>query len=134
MSELTKEHFEKIVGKLGAQLTGLSGKIDTMETKLTTKVAGVETKLMAEIDSLAIAVSEGFTDVMERFEKVDARFEKVDARLDGVDGRLDSMGNSLKFLELGQTNIQLRLDSMAPRFEVKELARQITSLQVKKPK
>lgn len=101
MTALTKEFFEQGLGKLEKNL---------------------KVHIETQTEQLARMVSGGFNDVMDRF-------GKVDNRLDGIDNRLDGIDNRLEVLEQGQENIELRLVSLSPKFEVKELQKQMEKVE-----
>lgn len=91
-------------------LESLSDKVDklasTMEAGFKEMKAGFK-KVDVEVESLAQMTAHGFEDVMDRIATKD----------------------DIARLEQGQENIQLRVDSLAPQFEVKGLERRVKRLE-----
>ncbi len=73
------------------------------------------------IEQLAMMVANGFQDITD---KMGDMATKTDLTI--LEARLN---NRIENLELGQENIQLRLDQMAPNFELKNLRKRVTRIE-----
>ena len=82
----------------------------------------MEKETQKEFDNLGRMIKRGFDGVDKRFDGVDKRFDGVDKRFDGVESRLDN-------LEDGHKTIELRLDNLAPKFEVDDLKKRVEKLE-----
>lgn len=71
------------------------------------------------LDDLARMIANGFADTASK-----ADMQSLQTRVDAVESRLG-------VLETGQEEIKLRLDSLAYKFEVKELSRRVDILEQK---
>jgi outer membrane murein-binding lipoprotein Lpp len=107
------------VGSLSTTVENLSTKVDKLASAMENGFKRLDGKMDAGFkraeenhDSLARMVKGGFDDVMERLET------KADK-------------SAVARLEQGQENMQLRLDYLAPQFEVKELTRRVKRLEDK---
>ncbi len=78
------------------------------------------------LDDLARMIANGFADTANKADiaNLNERINVIESRLGGVEGRLG-------VLEAGQEEIKLRLDSLAYKFEVKELTRRVDFLEQK---
>ena len=109
--KITLDSLSAKVDKLASTMEAGFKRMDGIDTKigaLDTKVTAGFKKVGDDIESLAQITSKGFEDVMGRIGK-----------LDEGQSRLDQ----------GQENIQLRVDSLAPQFEVRELTRRVKRLE-----
>jgi len=112
-------------------LDSLGQKVDSLGTTVT--------KLVSTVDKLASAMERGFNEAKrdlkaarkeakednESLARLTAEgFEQVNEHFKNVEARLNS-------LEQGQENIQLRIDGLAPQFEVKGLERRVKRLEEK---
>jgi hypothetical protein len=102
-------------------LDGLSDKVDKLASVMEAGFKRVEGRMdkgfkdaKENNEFLARMTAKGFEDVAKSFEDVNARMATKD---------------DLLKLEQGQENIQLRLDSMAPYFEVKQLEHRVKRLE-----
>lgn len=82
------------------------------------------------LSELARMVANGFSDVAGRMATRED-INGLNIRVGGVESRLDGVESRLGSLEAGQGDIKLRLDSLAYKFEVKELARRVETLEKK---
>jgi hypothetical protein len=122
-----------IVNNLSPTINALS----TTVTGLSTTVIGLSTK----VDKLASAMEAGFKRMDEGFRETEKRFKEVKedneslARMvaNGFEDVREKMATKedLARLELGQENIQLRVDVLAPQFEVRQLERRVKRLEDK---
>ncbi len=78
------------------------------------------------LSELARMIASGFADTATK-----ADIHGLNTRADQIEGRLDSVELRLGSLEVGQEDIKLRLDSLAYKFEVKEFARRVETLEKK---
>lgn len=93
--------------------------------------------LSDKVDKLAATVEVGFKQVNSKmdsgFAKAEENRESLARMISGgfkdVMGRIGKLDVGQAKLEQGQENIQLRLDSMAPQFEVKQLERRVKRLE-----
>lgn len=92
--------------------------------------------LSAKVDKLASAMEAGFKQLGGRMDKgfKDAKGDNESlARMvaNGFEHVMDKMAtkDDIARLEQGQENIQLRVDSLAPQFEVKGLERRVKRLE-----
>jgi uncharacterized phage infection (PIP) family protein YhgE len=107
----TKVTLESLAASMEAGFKRIDGRIDGVDTKvgaLDTKMTAGFKKVGEDIESLAQITSKGFEDVM---------------------GRIGKLDEGQSRLEQGQDNIQLRVDSLAPQFEVRELTRRVKRLE-----
>lgn len=78
------------------------------------------------LNDLARMIANGFADTATK-----ADIHGLSIRVDGVESRLDGVESRLGSLEAGQEEIKLRLDSLAYKFEVKELTRRVENIEKK---
>ena len=91
--------------------------------------------LSDKVDKLALVVENGFKDTRAGFRKVNEDIEalaRMTARgFSSSESRFQGLEQQFAGLEQGQENIQLRVDSLAPQFEVKGLERRVKRLEDK---
>jgi len=104
--------IEHIDSKMGAGFNRLDAKMDAGFKRLDSKMDAGFNQAEENRESLARIIKGGFDDVLERLE---TKADKSD----------------IIRLEQGQENILLRLDYLAPQFEVKELTRRVKRLEDK---
>ena len=75
-----------------------------------------------EFDNLGRMIKRGFDGVDKRFDGVDKRFDKVE-------NRLDKLETDVGELKDGHKTIELRLDNLAPKFEVDDLKKRVEKLE-----
>lgn len=78
------------------------------------------------LEDLVMMVKHGFDDMHKRMNE---RFQKVDERFDSIDALFERMEKRLSFLEIGQTDILVRLDDVPYRFELVELDQRVTKIE-----
>ena len=81
------------------------------------------------LDDLAVMVAEGFNEIHEKMATKDD-IVAIRAEMATKDDIKD-LKKDIQLLQFGQENIQLRLDSMAPNFEVKTLRTRVERLEQK---
>ena len=81
------------------------------------------------LDDLAVMVAEGFNEIHEKMSTKDD-IVAIRAKMATKDDIKD-LKKDIQLLQFGQENIQLRLDSMAPNFEVKTLRTRVERLEQK---
>ena len=106
---ITIESLANSVEKLTKAVTEGFAKTENQFSKMVTK-EHFEKKIESEIEKLAVMTAKGFE---EAANKSDALSKKVET------------------LEEGQENIVLRLDQMAPSFEIKALKRRVLRIETR---
>jgi hypothetical protein len=70
-------------------------------------------------------MGKGFKQIREQMKEGNESLARM------VSNGFEQTGNSIALLEQGQENIQLRLDYLAPQFEVRQLERRVKRLEDK---
>jgi hypothetical protein len=91
------------------------------------------------IESLAATVEAGFKRMDEGFKETKKEFKQVRGQMKEdseslarmVASGFEQTTESIARVEVGQENIQLRVDSLAPQFEVRQLERRVKRLEDK---
>lgn len=124
IKKVTLESLATTVGSVSTTVDSLSATVGSLSTKVESLVTTVEAgfkrmdkgfkEAKEDNESLARMVSHGFEDVTAKMATKDSVI-----KLDQSQARL----------EQGQENMLLRLDYLAPQFEVKELTRRVKRLE-----
>ena len=102
-------------------LDSLSAKVDKLASAMESGFKGLEGKMDKGFQAVRQEMATGF-------EKAEENRENLAVMISNGFDRTATKDDIAK-LEQGQENIQLRLDSMAPNFEVRELTRRVKRLE-----
>jgi hypothetical protein len=83
--------------------------------RLESKIDSTKDELVMTIDELRISTAEGFEDVQGQLQEHGKRFDKIDAELIEIKAE--------------QENVKLRMDQLAPKFEVVDLKKRVTKIE-----
>lgn len=122
----------------------LNSLAESIELLTTTVKTGFK-KIDTDIESLALMTADSFAAMTEdvtslqesvikietKVIKLETKVIKLEAKVIKLDGSVTSLQQGMERLEQGQENIQLRVDSLAPHFEVKELTQRVKNLENK---
>ena len=113
----TKDDLKAFVEK--DDIKGLASKADL-------KPLATKTGLTEGLESLARMVSNGFENTATKDD-----ISKLDRRMGTMESKMGTLESKMENLESGQENIELRLISLAPNFEVKDLKKRVDKIEEK---